>query len=73
VFKMAQLVSNYHSVKTYVLLDLIPRYKVVCEGNGGKNVPIVKLRPGHFTPRERAAGKHWIRGWLGHVAGRLGQ
>jgi hypothetical protein len=22
-------------------------------------------RPGHFTPRERAPGTHWIRGWVG--------
>jgi len=22
-------------------------------------------RPGHFTPRERASGVHWIRGWGG--------
>jgi hypothetical protein len=21
--------------------------------------------PGHFTPRERAAGNHWIGGWVG--------
>jgi hypothetical protein len=22
-------------------------------------------RPGRFTPRERASGTHWIRGWVG--------
>jgi hypothetical protein len=22
-------------------------------------------RPGRFTPRERAPGTHWIRGWVG--------
>jgi hypothetical protein len=22
-------------------------------------------RPGHFTPRERAPGTHWIGGWVG--------
>jgi hypothetical protein len=22
-------------------------------------------RPGHFTPRERASGTHWIGGWVG--------
>jgi hypothetical protein len=22
-------------------------------------------RPGRFTPRERALGTHWIRGWVG--------
>jgi hypothetical protein len=22
-------------------------------------------RPGHFTPRERALGTHWIGGWMG--------
>jgi hypothetical protein len=22
-------------------------------------------RPGRFTPRERAPGTHWIRGWMG--------
>jgi hypothetical protein len=26
-------------------------------------------RPGHFTPRERAAGRHWIGGWLRPRAG----
>jgi hypothetical protein len=25
-------------------------------------------RPGRFTPRERAPGIHWIRGWVGHRA-----
>jgi len=25
-------------------------------------------RPGRFTPRERAAGTHWIRDWVGHRA-----
>jgi hypothetical protein len=23
------------------------------------------LRPGRFTPRERAPGTHWIGGWVG--------
>jgi hypothetical protein len=23
------------------------------------------LHPGHFTPRERAPGTHWIGGWVG--------
>jgi hypothetical protein len=23
------------------------------------------IRPGRFTPRERAAGSHWIGGWVG--------
>jgi hypothetical protein len=26
-------------------------------------------RPGHFTPRERPPGTHWIGGWLGPRAG----
>jgi hypothetical protein len=26
-------------------------------------------RPGHFTPRERALGMHWIAGWVGPRAG----
>jgi len=26
-------------------------------------------RPGHFTPRERAPGTHWIGGWMGPRAG----
>jgi hypothetical protein len=26
-------------------------------------------RPGHFTPRERAPGTHWIGDWLGRRAG----
>jgi hypothetical protein len=26
-------------------------------------------RPGHFTPGERAAGTHWIGGWVVHRAG----
>jgi len=26
-------------------------------------------RPGHFTPRERAPGTHWIGGWVGPSAG----
>jgi hypothetical protein len=25
--------------------------------------------PGRFTPRERAAGTHWIGGWVGPRAG----
>jgi hypothetical protein len=25
--------------------------------------------PGHFTPRERAPGTHWIGGWMGSRAG----
>jgi hypothetical protein len=25
-------------------------------------------RPGRFIPRERAAGTHWIGGWVGHRA-----
>jgi len=27
------------------------------------------LRPGHFTPRERAVGTHWIGSWVGPRAG----
>jgi hypothetical protein len=27
------------------------------------------LRPGRFTPRERAPGIHWILGWVGLRAG----
>jgi hypothetical protein len=26
-------------------------------------------RPGRFTPRERAAGTHWIGGWVGPRTG----
>jgi hypothetical protein len=26
------------------------------------------LRPGHFTPSERAPGTHWIGGWVGPTA-----
>jgi len=26
-------------------------------------------RPGRFTPKERASGTHWIRGWVGPRAG----
>jgi hypothetical protein len=26
-------------------------------------------RPGHFTPRDRAPGTHWIRGWVGPQSG----
>jgi hypothetical protein len=26
-------------------------------------------RPGHFTPRERAPGTHWIGGWVGPTVG----
>jgi hypothetical protein len=26
-------------------------------------------RPGHFAPRERAHGTHWIGGWVGPGAG----
>jgi hypothetical protein len=25
--------------------------------------------PGHFTPREKAPGTHWIGGWVGSRAG----
>jgi hypothetical protein len=30
---------------------------------------VVKLRPGHFTPGERARGTHWIGGWVDLGAG----
>jgi hypothetical protein len=26
---------------------------------------VVAPRPGHFTPRERTPGTHWIGGWVG--------
>jgi len=26
-------------------------------------------RPGHFTPRERELGTHWIGGWVGPRVG----
>jgi len=30
---------------------------------------LVRFTPGGFTPRGRAPGTHWIRGWVGPRAG----
>jgi hypothetical protein len=64
--KLSLRLTKHHTMKVYW-------------GNGSIAPRILDLgtrlgewsasRPGRFTPRERAAGKHWMGGWVGPRAG----
>jgi hypothetical protein len=76
----SSLFPNFGKVKVKLSLcfNLAPRHVGVL--GSGDMLPrildlgtrwrwVVSFTPGHFTPRERAPGTHWIGSWMGPRAG----
>jgi hypothetical protein len=56
--------TEHHARETYCGSGVIaPRIRDLDGGEWSDS------RLGHFTPRERAPGTHWIGGWVGPSAG----
>jgi hypothetical protein len=66
-------VRKMKSVESAFLLSTTPRRRIGEWSYSYKHSSTLALeggewsasRPGHFTPRERAPGTHWIGGWMG--------
>jgi hypothetical protein len=58
--------TKHHDIKTYWEWRYSSTHSLVCELYGGE---WSASHPGRFIPRERAAGTHWIIGWVGPRAG----
>jgi len=65
-------------VKLSLCFNLTPRHEDVLKGGGIAPCILTSAldtgewltsRPDRFTPRERAPGTQWIRGWVGPRAG----
>jgi hypothetical protein len=58
--------AEHHAMKAYWGVEVYLHVFLTSVPDGGE---WSASRPGRFTPGEKAAGTHWIGGWVGPRAG----
>jgi hypothetical protein len=59
--KLSLCLTKHHTMKMYWGVEVELHVLLTSALDGGE---WSVLRPGRFTPRERAPGTHWIGGWV---------
>jgi len=70
-FSKKNLHHVVNSVELYIHYITMSRYKLrinthLISQSIRSNYPVSAGQPGNFTPEKRAAGTHWMEGWMGH-------